>query len=81
MKEYAIIRNSKNSLLTIIPLGEYESYEWGDFSVLKNKEDKDIVWFENEDDAVEFLITNFNKNQIDPKHFKETSIDGKYYID
>lgn len=80
MEEFAIIKGT-GDLLSVIQLGQYESYEWEDFSVLKDKEDKEIVWFESEDAAVEFLLANFNKSEIDPSYIKQTSIDGNYYID
>lgn len=75
---YAIVKTF--SLLEVIKLSNWDEYEWDDYSTVRSKKDNDIVWFEEECDAIEFMIKNFNKELINDKYFKETSIDGNYYI-
>jgi len=78
---YAIIKAGNTDMLEVIELRDWESHEWDNFATVKDRETSRIVWFEKEEDAIEFMIANFPKQIIDPKYFNETSFNKRYYID
>lgn len=79
--DYAIIKAGDTGLLEVIKLTDWFDYEWDNFHTVKSKEDNQIVWFEDEDEATLFMLDKFPHEMIDKKYFKEESIGGDYYID
>lgn len=79
--DYVIIRSGEDDLLTVLKLTQWSSWKWDKFSIVKETETKEIKWFESEEEAKDFMLENFPKEMINPEYLKDTSHDGKYYID
>ncbi|MEX0596626.1 MAG: hypothetical protein WD512_09005 [Candidatus Paceibacterota bacterium] len=77
--DYAIIK-SRNDLLEVVRLSDWQSYEWDDFYVVREKEKGGIKWFNEEPDAIDFMLEHFDKTIINPKYFNQTDNTGGYYI-
>jgi len=79
--DYAIIKSGHTNLLEVIKLSKWNSWEWDNFSTVKSVEDNDIKWFDEEKEAIDFMLNNFPMSIIDSKYFKSYINDRKYYID
>lgn len=62
--ECAIIESGTyNCKLDVIMLTDWFEWEWKDFSVLMDEND-DIKWFDEEQEAIDFVFDNFDKSVI-----------------
>ena len=75
--EWAIIRSGDNNKIKTIRLTDWFSYEWSDF--LTVKKDGDIVWFDEKEEAVEFIFEHFEVSDIDDELIRDQKLPGDYH--
>lgn len=70
---YAIIVHGTTKKLDIIDLNDWDSWEWDDFNSLRDDDNNgEILTFLDEEDAVEFLLDNFDEALIEPSLIKKS---------
>ena len=68
---FAIIIHGTTKKLDIIDLNDWNSWEWDDFNSLRDNDNNgEILTFLDEEDAVEFLLDNFDEALIEPEWVK-----------
>lgn len=78
--DYAIIKSGKTNLLKVIILTDWPDYEWEDFNIVRERESGDIKWFEEEEEAIAFMMEHFDHSMIEPQYFQTFDKTGDYYI-
>ena len=75
--EWAIIRSGDSNKIKTIRLTDWFSYEWDDF--LTVKKDGEIVWFDEKEEAVEFIFEHFEVWDIDDELIRDQKLPGDYH--
>lgn len=79
--EWAVIKSGQDDKIKSIKLSDWEEYEWDDFAVLKDTDENQIQWFEDEEKAIDFIFENFDESLISQKLLLERKIPSDYYFD
>lgn len=75
--EWAIIRSGENDKIKTIRLTDWFSYEWNDFRTVKK--DDEIVWFDEKEEAVEFIFEHFEVSDIDEELIRDQKLPRGYH--
>ena len=76
---YAITIPGSTHKLDVINLSDWEVWQWDEFNTLRNDDDKnDIVLFPTKDEAVEFLLENFERELVDEQLLRYYSVPKGY---
>lgn len=62
--EWAVIESGIDDKIDIIQLGQWDTYEWSDFTTMKDNETDEITWFETKQEAIDFVLENFDRTLI-----------------
>ena len=77
--KYAITIPGSTHKLDVINLSDWEDWELDEFNTLRNNNDKnDIVLFPTKDEAIEFLLENFEREIIDKQLLRDYSVSKGY---
>ena len=78
--EWAVIESGIDSKIDLIQLGHWDTYEWSQFTTLKDSETDEIKWFDTEQEAIDFVLENFDKALISVELLSiSKDIDGYYF--
>lgn len=78
--EWAVIESGIDDKINIIQLGKWENYEWGHFITMKEDESGEIKWFDTKQEAVDFVLENFDKALISKELLSGSkNIDGYHF--
>lgn len=76
---YAIIIPGSTHKLDVIDLSDWEVWQWDELNTLRNNDEKnDIVLFSTKDEAIEFLLENFERELIDGQLLRDYSVPKGY---
>lgn len=76
---YAIAIPGSTHKLDVINLSDWEVWQWDEFNTLRNNDDKNgIVVFPTKDEAIEFLLENFERELIDGQLLRDYSVPKGY---
>ena len=76
---YAIIISGSTHKLDVINLSDWEVWQRDEFNTLRNNEEKnDIVLFPTKEEAIEFLLENFERELIDKQLLRDYSVPKGY---
>lgn len=75
--EWAIIRSGASNKIKTIRLTDWLPYEWSDFQTVKK--DGEIVWFDEKEEAVEFIFEHFEVWDIDDELIDDQKLPGDYH--
>lgn len=76
---YAITIPGSTHKLDVIDLSDWEMWQWDEFNTLRNNDEKnDIVLFSTKDEAIEFLLENFERELIDEQLLRDYSVPKGY---
>ena len=76
---YAITIPGSTHKLDVINLSNWEVWQWDEFNTLRNNDDgNDIVLFPTKDEAIEFLLENFERELIDEQLLRDYSVPKGY---
>lgn len=76
---YAITIPGSTHKLDVINLSDWETWQWDEFNTLRsNDENNDIVLFQTKEEAIEFLLENFERELIDEQLLRDYSVPKGY---
>lgn len=74
--EWAVIRSGSSKKIKSIRLTDWFEWEWNDFSTIKNKDD--IIWFDEKEEANDFITETFERHEIDDDVLADTDLPDGY---
>lgn len=75
--KWAVIQSGEDNKITTIPLSNWNFWEWNDFRTIK-KEDE-IVWFEEKEEAIDFIFEHFNREEISESIIQDGKLPRGYH--
>lgn len=78
--EWVVIESGVDDKIDILQLGHWDTYEWNDFVTMKDEETDEIKWFDTKQEAIDFVLGNFDKSLISKQLLATTKdVDGYYF--
>lgn len=76
---YAIIIPGSTHKLDVVNLSDWEMWQWDEFNTLRNNDENNgIVLFPTKEEAIEFLLENFERELIDEQLLRDYSVPKGY---
>lgn len=78
--EWVVIESGVEDMIDVIQLGHWDTYEWEDFTTMKDTETDEIKWFETKREAIDFVLEHFDKSVIAKELLSELKGISGYYF-
>lgn len=73
---WVVIESGSSKKMKPLPLTDWDWYEWDIFKILKK--DDSIVWFDEKEEAIDFIFKNFNEDYIDEEILPDKKLPKGY---
>lgn len=75
--KWAVIQSGEDNKITTIPLSDWNFWEWDDFKTVKKN--GSIAWFEEKEEAIDFIFEHFNREEISESIIQDGKLPRGYH--